>query len=281
MRDPVETYMNLVPMVVEQTNRGERAYDIFSRLLKERIIFVTGPVEDGMSTLIVAQLLFLEAENPKKEINLYINSPGGVVTFVMRLVVGRLIGKVQPRTLIVAGAAIVALSMYDLTNIYADVDFWFFAQSRMVLGIGLPLLFLSITTASYSGLPPGKTDQASALMNMARNVGGSIGVSLVSNVLANREQFHQNRLIEQVIPSSTAYQSTLQQVTDYFASQGSSLGKANLQAIAWIGQQLQTQVAMLAYMDVFWVLMLVALAGIPLALSLRKVALGGPAHVGP
>jgi len=80
MRDPVETYMNLVPMVVEQTNRGERAYDIFSRLLKERIIFVTGTVEDGMSTLIVAQLLFLEAENPKKEISMYINSPGGVVT---------------------------------------------------------------------------------------------------------------------------------------------------------------------------------------------------------
>ncbi|MDR6659649.1 ATP-dependent Clp protease protease subunit [Tardiphaga robiniae] len=72
--------MNLVPMVVEQTNRGERAYDIFSRLLKERIIFVTGPVEDGMSTLTVAQLLFLEAENPKKEISMYINSPGGVVT---------------------------------------------------------------------------------------------------------------------------------------------------------------------------------------------------------
>src|SRR5258705_3184831 len=80
MRDPVETYMNLVPMVVEQTNRGERAYDIFSRLLKERIIFLTGGVEDGMATLTVAQLLFLEAENPKKEISMYINSPGGVVT---------------------------------------------------------------------------------------------------------------------------------------------------------------------------------------------------------
>jgi len=81
MRDPYDTYMNtLVPMVVEQTNRGERAYDIFSRLLKERIIFITGPVEDGMSTLVVAQLLFLEADNPKKEIAMYINSPGGVVT---------------------------------------------------------------------------------------------------------------------------------------------------------------------------------------------------------
>lgn len=80
MKDPVETYMNLVPMVVEQTNRGERSYDIFSRLLKERIIFITGPIEDGMAMLVSAQLLFLEAENPKKEIHLYINSPGGVVT---------------------------------------------------------------------------------------------------------------------------------------------------------------------------------------------------------
>ena len=80
MKDPIETYMNLVPMVVEQTSRGERAYDIFSRLLKERIIFVNGPVHDGMSTLVIAQLLHLEAENPTKEISMYINSPGGVVT---------------------------------------------------------------------------------------------------------------------------------------------------------------------------------------------------------
>ncbi len=85
MKDPIQTAMNLVPMVVEQTNRGERAYDIFSRLLKERVIFITGPIEDGMAMLVTAQLLFLEAENPKKEINLYINSPGGVVTSGMSI----------------------------------------------------------------------------------------------------------------------------------------------------------------------------------------------------
>jgi ATP-dependent Clp protease protease subunit len=80
-RDPIDVYMNtLVPMVVEQTSRGERAYDIYSRLLKERIIFLSGPVHDGMATLMVAQLLFLEAENPKKDISMYINSPGGVVS---------------------------------------------------------------------------------------------------------------------------------------------------------------------------------------------------------
>ncbi|MCF3933194.1 ATP-dependent Clp protease proteolytic subunit [Acuticoccus sp. M5D2P5] len=81
MKDPVEYAMStLVPMVVEQTNRGERAYDIFSRLLSERIIFITGPIEDTVATLVCAQLLYLEADNPNKEISLYINSPGGIVT---------------------------------------------------------------------------------------------------------------------------------------------------------------------------------------------------------
>ena len=77
--------MNLIPMVVEQSNRGERAYDIFSRLLKERIIFITGPIDDSVATIVTAQLLFLEAENPKKEISLYINSPGGIVTAGMAI----------------------------------------------------------------------------------------------------------------------------------------------------------------------------------------------------
>ena len=81
MADHFEQYMNnLVPMVVEQTNRGERAYDIYSRLLKERIIFLVGPVHDAVASLICAQLLFLESENPTKDIAFYINSPGGVVT---------------------------------------------------------------------------------------------------------------------------------------------------------------------------------------------------------
>ena len=86
MHDPLDTYMNtLVPMVVEQSNRGERAFDIYSRLLKERVIFVTGAVEDYMASLVTAQLLFLEADNPKKEISMYINSPGGVVTSGMAI----------------------------------------------------------------------------------------------------------------------------------------------------------------------------------------------------
>jgi DHA2 family multidrug resistance protein len=206
-------------------------------------------------------------------------SPGGLVTMVMMFVVGGLSGKIQPKYLIVIGAVFTALSMYDLTNVYGDLGFWFFARSRMLLGIGLPLVFLPIIAASYDGIPSGKTDQASAMLNAARNTGGSIGISLASNVLWGREQFHQSQLVGEAIPSSPQYQNTVHQVTNYFTAQGSSLADAHQQAIQWIGQQVQMQASFLAYMDVFWLLMVISLAAVLLALTLRKVKLGGPAPV--
>ncbi len=207
-------------------------------------------------------------------------SPGGLVTMVMMFVTGRISGKVQPKYLIITGAIVIAISMYQMTNVYSDLDFWFFARSRMLLGVGLPLIFLSITAASYDGVPKDKTDQASALINAARNTGGSIGVSLVSNVLAHRTQFHQGRLAEHVIPSAVSYQTTLQQVTSYFMDQGYVAVEAQKRAIAWIGQQMMAQASFLAYMDAFWVLMLIALSAVPLALTLRSVKLGGAAPMG-
>jgi MFS transporter, DHA2 family, multidrug resistance protein len=206
-------------------------------------------------------------------------SPGGIVLAFMMPITGRLSGKVQPRILIAIGAAICALAMFDMTRIDGDVDFRFFAVSRMLLSVGLPFIFLPILTASFDGIPRNKTDMASALINMARNTGGSIGISLANNVLAHREQFHQSRLVELVNTSTVQYRDTLKQVTDYFVAQGASLAHAQQQAIAWIGQQVQTQAAFLAYIDVFWALMLISAAAIPLALTLRKVKLGGAAAV--
>jgi DHA2 family multidrug resistance protein len=207
-------------------------------------------------------------------------SPGGVVTMLMMFVCGPLTARVQPKYLIIIGALLTALSMYDLTNVYGDLGFRFFALSRMLLGVGLPLVFLPIMTASYNGLPPGQTDQASAMLNAARNTGGSIGISLANNVLWDREQFHQSMLVGQTIPSSVQYQGTLHQMTNYFVAQGSSLWEAKHQAIQWIGQQVLSQASFLGYMDVFWVLMLISLAAVPLALTLRRSRLGGPVHMG-
>jgi DHA2 family multidrug resistance protein len=207
-------------------------------------------------------------------------SPGGLVTMVMMFVVGRVSTKIQPKYLIIVGAVIIAASMYELTSVYGDLGFWFLARARMLTGAGLPLVFVPIMAASYDGIPPDKTDQASALLNAARNTGGSIGISLISNVLSNREQFHQSRLVEHAIPSSIQYQDTLQQVTNYFAAHGDSLAQAQQQAIAWIGQQVHAQASFLAYTDAFWALMLVSLAAVPLALTLRKIKLGGAVPMG-
>jgi DHA2 family multidrug resistance protein len=204
-------------------------------------------------------------------------SPGGVVTFVMMFVVGRLTNIIQPKYLIAGGMLIAAASMYQLTDVYGDLGFWFFAKSRMLLGVGLPLIFIPILAASYDGLPLNKIDMASALINAARNTGGSIGISIASNVLAHREQFHQAMLAENVIPSNIQYQLTLHQLTHYFLAQGSLPPAAQGQAFAWIGQEVMLQASYLAYMDVFWILMLLALGAIPLAMTLRKVNLGGAA----
>jgi MFS transporter, DHA2 family, multidrug resistance protein len=154
------------------------------------------------------------------------------------------------------------------------------ARSRMLLGVGLPLIFVPIMAASYDGIAQSKTDQASALINAARNTGGSIGVSIVSNVLTHREQVHQNRLAEQVLPSSTQYQDTLQQVTGYFSAHGSSLAQAHDQAVQWIGAQVQAQASFLSYVDVFFVLALISLSAVPLALALRNIRLGGQLQLG-
>src|SRR5579863_586168 len=204
-------------------------------------------------------------------------TPGGLVTMAMMFVVGNLAGRFQPKYLIMVGAIFTAISMYQLTSVYGDLDFWFFARTRMALGVGLPLIFIPMITASYDGIAPNRVDMASALINAARNIGGSIGVSLAANVLQHREQFHQSRLIEHITPSSPQYQNTLQQVTHYFALQGFSPGDAQSRAMAWIGQQVQTQASYLAYIDVFWVLTALSIAAIPLALSLRKIKLGGHA----
>jgi MFS transporter, DHA2 family, multidrug resistance protein len=207
-------------------------------------------------------------------------SPGGVVTMAMMFVVGRLSGKVQPKYLIAIGALIVAASMYQLTSLNGNLDFWFFAKSRMLFGVGLPLIFIPINVASYDGIAKERMDQASALINVARNTGSSIGVAIGSNVLAHRQQFHLSRLAEHVTPSSPGYQDTLNQVMRHFLAHGSSAAQASQQAIGWIWQQVQIQATYLAYVDVFWTLALLSATAIPLALMLRKVTLGGAAPMG-
>ncbi|MBE7197211.1 MAG: DHA2 family efflux MFS transporter permease subunit [Parafilimonas terrae] len=200
-------------------------------------------------------------------------APGGLVTMLMMFIVGRL-NFIQPKYLMAVGALIVAAGMLDLTNLYGGLSFSFFAWSRVIIGMGLPLLFIPITTASYDGIPPAKTDQASALINMARNFGGSIGVSIAQTVLARREQFHQSRLVSSVGDWNPWYHDAFARAQGYFATQPSTGGSPAQVATAWIGQQVEMQASFWAYIDVFFVLALIAFVTAPLALTLRVVEPG-------
>ena len=208
-------------------------------------------------------------------------SPGGLVTMVMMFMAGQLTSVFQPKYLIAIGAGIIAFSMYEMTRLSPDANFGFFVVSRLYLGLGLPLIFIPITAASYYGLRPDQTDQASALINAARNTGGSIGVSIASNVLAHREQWHQSRLVENVVPSEPAYMEMMRNLQQFFIERGASVVDAKNQAIGFIGRQVQEQASYLAYIDVFHVLAIISACAIPLALILRTIDLksgGGPAH---
>jgi MFS transporter, DHA2 family, multidrug resistance protein len=197
----------------------------------------------------------------------------------MMVIVGRL-SFVQPRYLIAIGAAIACYAMVYLLTMTQDADYWYFAWSRIYLGIGLPLIFIPITTASYDGIAPDKTDQASALINLARNFGGSMGVALSQTVLARREQFHQSRLVEHLGSWNPFYNDNLSRIQAYLNGRAAT-GSTGGTSVAIVGQAVQSQVSILAYIDVFVALAAIAVIMVPLALTLRTVnrsADAKPAH---
>jgi MFS transporter, DHA2 family, multidrug resistance protein len=207
--------------------------------------------------------------------------PGGIAMLVIMPIAGLITGHFQPKYLMVLGLSGIALSMWYSTSLTPDASFDYFEWVRVYQMVGLPFLFIPINTVAYDGLPANKTNQASALMNVARNLGGSIGISAANVVLIQRADFHQARLAENAIPSSPVFHSTMQQLTQYFMSQGASAGDAKGQAMALIGQLIATQATILAYIDVFYVCAIVAAVMIPLVLILvRRVQSQGQAVAG-
>jgi len=201
--------------------------------------------------------------------------PGGLVMLTVMPVSGFVSNLIQPKYLIAAGMAAIALAMWHMTSLPPDASFGFFALARCFQMIALPFLFIPINTIAYSGLPPEKTNQASALINVARNLGGSFGISLANTMLAQRSQFHQERLTEHVYASSTALQHTSQQLSHYFAGQGAAAANTQGMAIGWIGRLVMSQASLMAYMDVFLASAVFAGLMVPVTLLLlRPVRLG-------
>jgi DHA2 family multidrug resistance protein len=196
--------------------------------------------------------------------------PGGLVMLLLMPVSSRLTNMMQPKYLIMGGMALVAMGLWHFTTLSPDADFRYFAWSRVFQMVGLPFLFLPITTASYADLPPEKTGQASAMINVARNLGGSIGVSLSTTLLARNAQVHQTYLAGHASSSALGYQQGLDQATAHFLAQGADQASAQQQAFDWIGQLVQSQASLLSYIDVFQTLAILALLMVPVALLLRR-----------
>jgi len=209
----VGTYTNmLVPMVIEQSNRGERAYDIYSRLLKERIVFITGPVEDHMATLVCAQLLYLEAENPKKEISMYINSPGGVVTAGMAIYDTMQFIKAGVSTLCIGQAA----SMGSLLLCGGEKDMRFALPNARIM--------LHQPSGGFQGQASDIERHAEDIIKMKRRLeevyvkhtGQTIEVverTLDRDYFMNAEQAREFGIVDQVITSRTALEAVAADVS--------------------------------------------------------------------
>jgi MFS transporter, DHA2 family, multidrug resistance protein len=196
--------------------------------------------------------------------------PGGLAMLLVMPLAGQVTGYVQPKYLIVVGLAGIMLSMWHSTSLTPDASFDYFAWLRVYQTLGLPFLFIPINTVAYDGLPADQTNQGSALMNVARNLGGGFGISLANVALEQRSQFHQSRLVENTIPGSPGYQSTLDQVTHYFMHQGAPAGAAHSEAIQYIGQLIARQATILAYIDVFQLCAIIAAALIPVVLVMVR-----------
>ncbi len=202
-------------------------------------------------------------------------SYGGAVLLIVMPLAGQITGRVQPKWLICFGLGVTGFAMRNLTHLNPNSDFYWFAWARVYLSLGLPFVFLSITTASYDGLRPDETNQASGLINVARNLGGSIFIAMTQTVIQQREQFHTARLVVNVTPSNPVYQDTLHSVTRYFIDKGASAIEAAREATSWIGQTISQQAQILAYIDTFWVLSVICFSSIPFVLLLRPVKAGG------
>jgi len=207
-------------------------------------------------------------------------SPGGFLIMLVMPVVGMLVAKMDPRWLIGFGLVVCSLALFRMTAFDLSVDYWTVAWARVYQSIGLAFLFIPINTVAYIGLDRGKSNAASAIINMTRNIGGSIGISLATTMLTRREQFHQSVLVAHVTPYGTAYQDTVHMLQQLMAAHAPSAADALHRAQAVIYRMVQQQAEMLAFLDAFWLLGVAFLVLLPCVFLMRRPQPGAAPQAG-
>jgi DHA2 family multidrug resistance protein len=201
--------------------------------------------------------------------------PGGFTIMLLLPLVGFLLSRYSPRWLLVFGLVVLSGSLFYMTGFDLTVDFRTVATARMIQAVGMAFLFVPINTAAYAFLPRNKNNAASGLMNLARNIGGSVGISLVTTMLDRRTQVHMTDLAGNLSAANPALQSMLQGATQAMRAHGSSAAHATQQAYALIQATVERQATMLAYIDDFRLLGWAILAMVPVVFLMKKSKPGG------
>lgn len=201
-------------------------------------------------------------------------SPGGFAIMLLMPVVGALVSRVDARLLIAIGLTTTGVALLWMTGLDAQVDYATVAWARVYQSMGLAFLFIPINTVAYLGLATEKNNAASAIINMMRNIGGSVGISFATTLLARRQQYHQSVLINHVTPYASTYQTTIDALQRAYLAGSANAGDALHQAQAKLYAMVQQQAATMSYLDTFWIFGVVFLALLPLVLLMSKPAAG-------
>jgi MFS transporter, DHA2 family, multidrug resistance protein len=201
--------------------------------------------------------------------------PGGFAIILLLPLVGFLLSRYTPRWLLLFGLVVLSASLFHMTRFDLDIDFHTVAAARVVQAVGMAFLFVPINTAAYAFLPRDKNNAASGLMNLARNIGGSVGISVVTTMLDRRSQFHLNQMASHLSSSSLVLQTRLQGIAQAMRARGASAAFANQQAYALVQGTFIRQATMLAYVDCFWFLGVAILLMVPMVFLIKKSRPGG------
>jgi DHA2 family multidrug resistance protein len=207
-------------------------------------------------------------------------SPGGFAVILLMPLVGTLLTHFAPRWLVVFGLTVCALGLFRMPNFDTDIDFRTAMMARVVQSMGMAFLFVPINTMAFAALPKEQANRATGIINLARNVGGSTGIAMVTTLLARRSQFHQSVLVSHVNAGGAAYRSLLEHATHMFLSRGSDPVHVTRQAQALLYGLVGRQASMQAFVDNFWMLGIIFLAIIPVVLLAKPGTTSlGPARV--
>jgi DHA2 family multidrug resistance protein len=273
----------LVVGVVWELKRKDPVVDL--TLLKERNFALAGALYFIVffilfsSTLVVPLMLQNLFAYTATDAGLVL-SPGAMVIVLLVPIIVMISKRVQPRWMMGFGLMVCAYASFSMTRLDLNADYNSFVIPRMILGFGLAFLFIPLNLTAYSYLPPEKNNKASSLTNLFRNLGGSFGVAFVATMLARRSQFHQSVLGAHISALDQTATATLQSITRKLIDAGLPAGEALPRAQALIYAAVQKQSSLLAFLDVFWLLCLLALAAVPLVLFIKNIRRGAPAGAG-